>query len=219
MSSHTDPSNTDSDSRSGSSDDSVLYGGTSDELMQGHHYDGIQEYDNPMPGWWIWLLWATVAFSAVYFVGITYFDWVNTYEDDLAQGVEEIQAIRQAHAEDSGGSFEVTNASISNYVGVDEHVTAGEETFQRVCASCHGENGQGVIGPNLTDAYYLHGGSNVDIFEVLRDGVSSAGMPAWEGTLTPEERAQVVAFIRSIEGTDPPDAKDPEGERYEQEEG
>jgi cytochrome c oxidase cbb3-type subunit 3 len=215
--SRTDPSNPDSGSRPDASDDSVLYGGTSDELIQGHHYDGIQEYDNPMPGWWIWLLWGSVAFAVVYFVGITYFDWINTYEDDLAAGVQEIQTIRQAYAESEGGSFEVTNASISEYVNVDEHVAAGSEIYTRNCASCHGEQGQGIIGPNLTDEYYLHGGSNVDIFDVLTDGVASAGMPAWEGTLTPEERAQLVAYIRSIEGTDPPNAKDPEGERYEEE--
>ncbi|PEN08438.1 hypothetical protein CRI93_04815 [Longimonas halophila] len=212
--SRTDPSSTDS-SNTGADDGSVLYGGTSDELIQGHHYDGIQEYDNPMPGWWIWMLWATVAFSVVYVVGITYFDWINTYEDDLAAGIEEIQMIREAYAEEQGGSFEVTEASISEYVGVDEHITAGEENYQRLCASCHGEQGQGIIGPNLTDEYYLHGGSNVDLFNVLTDGVASAGMPAWEGTLSPEERAQVVAFIRSIEGTDPPDAKAPEGDPYE----
>ncbi|MFO8231176.1 MAG: c-type cytochrome [Longimonas sp.] len=216
--SRTDPPNPDSGSRSDASEGSVLYGGTSDELMQGHHYDGIQEYDNPMPGWWIWLLWATVAFSVVYVVGITYFDWINTYEDDLAEGIEEIEMMRQAHAESEGGNeFEVTEASIAEYVGVDEHVEAGNEIYMQNCASCHGDQGQGNIGPNLTDEYYLHGGSNVDLFNVLTDGVSDAGMPAWEGNLSPEERAQVVAFIRSIEGTDPSDAKDPEGERYEEE--
>lgn len=201
---------------SGNDEKSVLYGGTSDELMQGHSYDGIQEYDNPMPGWWVWLLWASVAFAILYFVGITYFDWINTYEDDLAESLEELEMIRQAHAETEGEGFEVTEVNIEeNYVGFEEHIASGRETYQRFCASCHGDQGEGLIGPNLTDQHFMHGGSNVDIFQVLTDGVAGQGMPGWENSTTPEERAQLVAFIRSIEGTDPPDAKEPEGEFVE----
>lgn len=194
---------------------SVLYGGTSDEIMQGHSYDGIQEYDNPMPGWWIWLLWATVAFAVFYVIGINV-GLINNYEEDLAESLDELEQIRAAYAEEAGDEFEVTEVNIEeNYVGIDEHIEAASENYARLCASCHGDQGQGGIGPNLTDQHFMHGGTNVDIYEVLTDGISGQGMPAFAAQLSSEERAQMVAFIRSIEGTDPPDARDPQGEFIE----
>ena len=84
-----------------------------------------------------------------------------------------------------------------------------------VCAACHGAEGQGLIGPNLTDAYWIHGNTNVDIFNVISNGVVEKGMAAWEAVYTPEQRAELVAFIKSIQGTNPTDAKAPEGELME----
>lgn len=200
------------------SEGSVLYGGTSDEIIQGHSYDGIQEYDNPMPGWWVWMLWATVAFSVVYVVGINT-GLINNYEEDLAESLEELQQIRTAHAEQAPEDFDVTEANLEdNYVGIEEHIEAGHQTYQNVapsCQSCHGNEGQGNIGPNLTDQHFIHGGTNVDMFEVITDGVSGKGMPGFANQLSAEERAQLVAFIRSIEGTDPPNARAPQGELVE----
>ena len=218
MSRADDPNTPEAPRNDDTSEGSVLYGGTSDEIMQGHSYDGIQEYDNPMPGWWIWILWATVAFSVVYFIGINS-GWINNYEEDLAESLEELEQIRAAHAEAAGEDFEVTEANIEdNYVGVDEHIEAGRETYQNArpsCQSCHGAEGEGNIGPNLTDQHFIHGGSNVDIFQMITDGGS--GMPGFGSDLSGEERAQLVAFIRSIEGTEPDGARSPEGEFVERE--
>jgi len=211
MSERTDNQGTDNQDRLESS---TLYGETDNQVIQGHSYDGIKEYDNPMPGWWIWLFWVCVAFSVVYFVGITWMDVVDTYEDDLAQSQQELQSMRTAYAE-ANPSFEPTPAALEEVVGDAAMVEAGAETYAAVCASCHGDQGQGLIGPNLADKYWVHGGTNVDIFNVLTEGVPAKGMPPWEGSLTPEERAALVAYIRSIEGTDPPGAKEPQGELVE----
>lgn len=197
-----------------SEDASALYGRTHDQLIQGHRYDGIKEYDNPMPGWWVWIFWASVAFSVVYFVGITWFDFVDTYEDDLAQSQQALEMQRAAYAE-ANPTFNATPTSLANFVDNPDRVAAGEETYQSLCASCHGDQGQGVIGPNLADAYWIHGGSNMDIYNILTEGVAAKGMPAWDASLRPEERAELVAFIRSIQGTDPPNAKEPQGELVE----
>ncbi len=193
---------------------STLYGDTHDQLIQGHSYDGIKEYDNPMPGWWVWLFWVCVAFSVVYYVGIEFMDFVDTYEDDLAQSQQALEARRAAYAE-ANPSFEPTPEALADVVANASMVEQGAETYTAVCASCHGQQGEGIIGPNLTDPYWIHGGTNVDIFNVLTDGVVAKGMPAWEGNLTAEERAALVAYIRSIEGTDPPGAKEPQGELVE----
>ena len=91
----------------------------------------------------------------------------------------------------------------------------GAATYKTVCAACHGNEGQGLIGPNLTDAYWLHGGTNMDIYHVISDGVVAKGMPPWEAVYSSEERAQIVAFVRSLEGTNPPNAKEAEGELVE----
>lgn len=191
--------------------DSLLYGHATDEPLAGHSYDGIREYDNPMPAWWVWLFVATIVFSVVYYAGITFFDFVDTYEDDLAQSQEELAAIRHAYAEASP-AFVVDEAALAGYMDDPAMVAGGAETYGALCAACHNTEGQGLIGPNLTDDYWLHGGSNVAVFDVITKGVADKGMPAWESTLSPEDRVELVAFIRSLRGTNPPNAKEPQGE-------
>ena len=80
------------------------------------------------------------------------------------------------------------------------------------CAACHGNEGQGLIGPNLTDPYWLHGAAPEDVYRVIHEGVPANGMPAWEGMLSQEEQAQAMAFVLSLQGTSPPDPKEPQGE-------
>ena len=91
----------------------------------------------------------------------------------------------------------------------------GSANYATVCAACHGEAGQGLIGPNLTDEYWIKGNTNVDIYTVISKGSLEKGMPPWEGSFSPEQRAELVAFVRSLQGTNPPDAKAPEGEKHE----
>lgn len=196
-------------------DGSILYGDTDDRVIAGHTYDGIKEYDNPMPGWWVWTFVATVIFSVFYFVGIEYFGWVDTYEDDLEQSLAELQVIREAYAAHNP-SFEVDEASLATYLDDASAIDAGRSAFTTYCAACHGAEGQGTIGPNLTDDHWIHGGSLTEIYEVIANGVGAKGMPPWQGTLSAEEMAQVTAYIRSIHGTEPANAKAPEGELVEE---
>lgn len=191
-----------------------LEGGDKDRIIKGHKYDGIQEYDNPMPGWWVWLFWATIAFSGIYVVGLHYAGFIDSYADDLAQQTARIDAVRTSYAE-ANPSFEVTEEALAGYMDNDLAVTSGSGTFTRLCAACHGNQGQGLIGPNLTDTYWIHGGSGVEVFKAISEGVPAAGMPGWENALTPEQRAEIVAFIRSIAGSNPPGAREPQGEPYE----
>ncbi len=192
-------------------EDSLLYGHTPDQPMPGHSYDGIREYDNPMPGWWVWIFVATVVFAAVYYVGITFFDFVDTYEDDLAQSQAELVQIREAHAA-AAPVFAADVATLQRFADDPAMALEGATHYKAMCAACHNTEGQGLIGPNLVDDYWLHGGSLVELFTVISKGVPEKGMPGWEASLTPEQRAQVVAFIHSIRGTNPPDAKEPQGE-------
>ena len=184
------------------------------DVIKGHKYDGIKEYDNPMPGWWMWLFVLSIAFAVVYFLGINFLGIVDTYEDDLAQSLAELEGIREAYAA-SGAAFIPDAATLAAYIDQEDQIEAGAQAFASYCMPCHAAQGQGLIGPNLTDDFWIHGGSNVDIFNVITVGVPDKGMTPWDSVLSPDERAQLVAFIRSIYGTNPPNAKEPQGDSYQ----
>lgn len=189
-------------------------GTNKDKPIEGHSYDGIQEYDNPMPGWWVWIFIGSIAFAVYYVLGINVFGTINTYEENLDASLEELAAVRAAYAA-AQPAFVVDEETIGAYVGDAEKIDAGAISFASVCAACHGAVGQGLIGPNLTDEYWIKGNTNVDIYTIISKGSLEKGMPPWEGAFSPEQRAEMVAFVRSLEGTNPPDAKAPEGERVE----
>lgn len=189
-------------------------GGYQDQVIKGHKYDGIREYDNPMPGWWIALFWICVIFAGIYVLGVHVFDVIDTYEEDLAESLERLETVRTAYAE-ANPTFEADPATLAEFVGDTQAIEAGAQTYAAVCAACHGEQGGGSIGPNLTDNYWIHGNTNMDMYNVITEGVAAKGMPPWDSALSPEERAQLIAFLQSIHGTEPPNAKEPQGELYE----
>ncbi len=182
-----------------------------DAVIQGHNYDGIREYDNPMPGWWLWILWGTILWSPLYILGVHFLDVIPTYEEDLASSQAEIVQIREAY-EAANPAFQATPETLAQYVGNQDQIDAGAALFATNCAACHRPDGGGLIGPNLTDEYWIHGGTDVDIFNVISAGVISKGMAPWGPILSAEARAQLVAFVRSLEGTSPPDAMAPQGD-------
>lgn len=199
-----------------SSPDASSEGGR-DQVIEGHRYDGIKEYDNPMPGWWVWLFWVTVAFAPLYVAGLHLFDFVDTYEEDLAESQADLQQIRAAYAE-ANPSAAVSEETLARFIGDSEMIEAGAATYTANCAACHGQEGGGLIGPNLTDAYWMHGGTTLDVYRVIAEGVLEKGMPAWRSVLSSEQMAQLVAYVESLEGTDPEGAKEPQGELVEQDE-
>lgn len=197
MSSQTDKSTGSSDSQ------------YADELLD-HNYDGIQEYDNPMPGWWKAIFYATVVWAVIYFVGIT-MGYVPTYEEDLEAGQAELQAMRDQHQQASPA----VDATMLAAAAEDPAVVAdGKAAFMTNCASCHGQKGEGLIGPNLTDEYWLHGAEMTEVYKVVKDGVTAKGMPAWGSILTQDEVVGVTAYIESIKDTNV-SGKEPQGEPVE----
>lgn len=187
-------------------------GPAGDVLIQGHAYDGIKEYDNPMPGWWSWLFILTIVWAPIYAFAVHGSSWLNTYEEDLAQAQRELAEIRHRYAT-TGPAFKTDPGALAAYAEDPAMAEAGAEVYASVCAACHGDAGQGLIGPNLADDYFIHGHTPEAIFAVIRDGVTANGMPAWGGALSDEQQAQVMAFVVQLRGTNPPGAKGPEGER------
>lgn len=179
-----------------------------DTLLE-HEYDGIQEYDNPTPGWWNMTLIATIIFSMGYF---TYYHILGG--QSVAEAYAEDMKVHAAlKAEQKAAVGEITEDQLSAVMADASQVAAGSKIFQTNCVACHLSKGEGSIGPNLTDAYWKNGdGSLVAIRKVVDEGVLEKGMAAWGKVLKPEELNQVVAFVGTIRNTNVP-GKAPEGNK------
>ena len=183
------------------------------DILTDHEYDGIRELDNNLPPWWKWMFYLSIVFGVVYLV---HFHVLNTgmssgeeyaYEmDEAAREVAEYKALLAS----TQGDVEVPTEG-------PEAIAAGKSTYIKFCAACHGNGGQGGVGPNFADQYWIHGGSLEDIVATIEDGVPAKGMISWKSQLSPAEIKQVAAFIITLEGTNPPNPKDPQGELYERE--
>ncbi len=178
-----------------------------DRLLD-HDYDGIREYDNPMPRWWLYIFWASIVFSVVYYADtggrLRGPARIEAYEQAMA-------AFRAQQAKQGGGG--VTEASLAKLVSDSAALSLGKTTFTTTCAPCHRPDGGGLIGPNLTDDYWIHGGTLTDIRKTVAEGVLDKGMPSWGRLLKPDQLLAVVAYVSTLHGTHPPDPKPPQGVR------
>ena len=176
-----------------------------------HDVDGIQEYDNPMPGWLMALFWGAIVFAILYmaFYALAFGEhsMVSEYRSEAASEMASMQEYFDAHPLVPPTSAELLAGAIDPPV-----LALGRDRFARNCASCHGEAAQGLIGPNLTDRYWLHGGQVTQIFQTLVKGVPAKGMPPWGRAIAPEELAALVSYIRSLQGSEPANARAPEGD-------
>lgn len=173
-----------------------------------HAYDGIREYDNPLPGWWRLGFWASIVFAAGYLVWFHVAGWGTTpderYRADLA-AYQSQRAVREA--EDSSSVTEELLATAAKGGVVEQ----GAQVFSTRCASCHGPDGRGVIGPNLTDLYQLHGSTRLDLFTTVKNGVPGTAMPAWGEQLPPGDVFAAATFVSTLRGKNVPGGKAPQG--------
>jgi cytochrome c oxidase cbb3-type subunit 3 len=179
-----------------------------DRLLE-HDYDGIREYDNPMPRWWVYLFWGTIAFSVLYAMNVV--DGVGSGPGRIARYEAELAAQR-AKEPPRDAAAAPSEDSLRALVGRAEVVASGRAAYATNCAACHGALGGGAIGPNLTDDHWLHGGTLPEIHRTVSKGVLDKGMPPWEKILKPDQVTAVVAYIATLHGTNPPGAKAPQGE-------
>lgn len=182
------------------------------EPVLDHDYDGIEELDNPLPGWWLTTFYLTIVFAAVYF------GWQNI----LAGGHvnEELYKAEQARHDqkladaDAAAAKAFDPAKLAQELEDKALIGPGRQVFQTNCVTCHGPAAGGVVGPNLTDEYWIHGdGSPVEIWKVVNKGVPEKAMPSWGAMIKPEEVKQVVAYVISLKGSHPANAKPPQGEK------
>jgi len=172
-----------------------------------HEYDGIREYDNPMPGWWKALFWASVLFS------VGYVFWYHVAERGTSVAQEFADDVASANAVAAARAMRetVSEASLTQLMADAGMMQNAAGLFGQKCKPCHADQGQGNIGPNLTDRYWIHGQGNLmDIHQTVSNGVLAKGMPAWSKQLTPVELKQLVAYVGTLRGSNVP-GKAPEG--------
>jgi cytochrome c oxidase cbb3-type subunit 3 len=184
----------------------------SDQNDKFHEYDGIIEHDNPLPNWWLWSFLLSIIFGSLYFLHYE-ISGAPTLQDELKVSMAQIEKLQAAHATSEPAE---TEQDLEKAFDNKELLAAGGSEFQAKCAACHGQDLQGVIGPNLTDKYWLHGkGFRTDIVKVIREGVADKGMPPWGPILKKQEIHALAAFIYSKRGSNPAGAKAPQGDAVE----
>ena len=177
-------------------------------LVMEHEYDGIQELDNPIPKWFMYLFYITIAFAGCYLLvyhvfGVGQLQYAE-YKTEVAQAeaAKKIYLGKQANRVDETTVKLVTDPQV---------ISAGQAIFQQNCMACHGDHAQGNVGPNLTDDYWLHGGKINEVFKTIKYGVLAKGMPTWEKQLSPKQISDVANFVKSLHGTNPAGAKAAQG--------
>jgi len=177
-----------------------------------HELDGIKEYDNPMPGWLMAIWWGSLLFAAAYLVFYALSFGEGTMEAEYRQATQQAVTAVDAYFE-ANPLVPPSPAQLLAGAADPAVLEAGRARFTKTCAACHGERAQGLIGPNLTDDRWIHGGTVEQIFQSVAKGWPAKGMPPWGRALKPEELTALVSYVRSIQGSNPPNARAPEGER------
>ncbi len=183
------------------------------EILLHHNYDGIQELDNRIPPWFAALFYGTIIWAVIYFLSYHVFD------DGQVQSKEYNLEIQQAAIERQilikTGAF--LNEETVTFINDATSLSEGKEIYIKNCVTCHGQNGEGLVGPNLTDDYWIHGGGIKNIFKTVKYGVPQKGMISWETQLDPKKMQAVSSYIITLHGTNPPNGKQPEGTKWEEE--
>ncbi|WP_229961530.1 cbb3-type cytochrome c oxidase N-terminal domain-containing protein [Pontibacter silvestris] len=190
-------------------DVTLVTGKAKDEIHSHHDFDGIEEYDNDLPPWWKTMFYVTIVFAVGY---LLYF---HVFDSGLLQHEEyelEMQQAALFAAKADNDPNAVTNFEVLTDATALE---GGKSIFMTNCAACHGQEAQGSVGPNLTDEYWLHGGDVNDIFKTVKFGVASKGMVPWQGKLSKDQILEVSSYILSLQGSNPANAKEPQGEKFE----
>ncbi len=177
------------------------------DLLLDHEYDGIQELNNKLPPWWVGLFYATIAFAIIYPFAF-HENHEDMYKAEMAAADAEVKAYQEAH----GGA--VTEETVE-LLKDEADLAAGKDLFVKNCVACHLADGGGLVGPNLTDKYWLHGGGIHNVFKTIKYGVPDKGMVSWKASMTPKEIQQVASYILvKLQGTTPAKPKEPQGEEY-----
>lgn len=179
----------------------------------GHDYDGIRELDNRLPGWWVYGFIFTVIFGISYLWRYHVAHSAPLSQEELTISLEKAEAEKEAYLKKAANNVDENTVK---FLTDPNDLAAGKKIFTTVCAACHGADGGGLVGPNLTDDYWLHGGSIKDIFKTIKYGWQEKGMKSWKDDYSASQIAQIASYVKSLHGTKPATPKEPQGTLYEE---
>lgn len=184
-----------------------------EDILFDHEYDGIRELDNSLPPWWVAMFYLSIGFGVIYY---TYYHFTGAgpssgeeYKMEMERADKAIQAYRATQS----NLVDETNVEV---LTDEQAIAGGKEIFLANCAACHGALGEGGVGPNMTDQYWIHGGDIKSIFKTIKYGVPEKGMISWKGQLSASDMNEVASYILTLQGTNPPNPKEPQGDLYQQ---
>lgn len=177
-----------------------------------HDFDGIKELSNPIPPWFNALFYGTIVFGIVYLIAYHVVDFAPLQDDEYKKELAVAEIKKNEYLTKAGNNIDENSVTLLTDASALE---AGKQEYAAKCAACHGQMGEGGVGPNLTDKYWLHGGSVSDIFKTIKYGVPAKGMVAWQSSVNPVKMQQLTSYIISLQGTAPAGGKEPQGELYE----
>jgi cytochrome c oxidase cbb3-type subunit 3 len=181
------------------------------EIELDHNYDGIRELNNPIPPWFNVLFYGTILFGLIYLVAYHVIDIGTLQAKEYENEMSAAKIAKEEYLAKAGNSINESNVTLVSDAAMLQN---GQELFISKCAVCHGDQGEGKVGPNLTDKYWLHGGSIQDIFKTIKYGVPAKGMVAWENSLRANEIQNLSSYIITLQGT-VANGKEPQGQPLE----
>ncbi len=181
-------------------------------ILMEHNYDGIRELDNYLPPWWKALFYITIVWAVFYLLVYHVFNFLPLSEEAYDREIARAETALEARQSQVSESIDENTVEFTDDLTI---LANGENIFKAQCVVCHAADGGGGVGPNLTDEYWLHGGSINNIYWVIKYGVPEKGMISWKSQLAPEDIRDVSSYIITLKGTTAAKPKEPQGERYE----
>jgi cytochrome c oxidase cbb3-type subunit III len=180
------------------------------DLMLDHDYDGIKELDNALPPWWKYGFYITIAVAVVYLLNFHVLGIGKNPTEEYAAEMDNARIEKEIFEANNKDKIDENNVPMADVTGL----ARAKEIFNTKCRACHGKLGEGGAGPNLTDDYWLHNGSLNDIFHTIKAGYPDKGMQSWATDFTPKEISFLAGYIKTLRGTNPPNAKAPQGDMF-----
>jgi cytochrome c oxidase cbb3-type subunit 3 len=180
-------------------------------LVMDHKFDGIAELNNPTPAWFMVLFYGTIIFAVCYLLTYHVFGFGKLQDEEYVAEIEQAadaKAAFLANPVNSASAVNENNVKQSKDAAV---LKSGGALFATRCPPCHGDHGQGIVGPNLTDEFWLHGGKIKDVFKTIKYGVPDKGMISWEKSMSAQQISDIANYVLSLQGTKPAGAKAPQG--------
>jgi cytochrome c oxidase cbb3-type subunit 3 len=177
------------------------------DILLDHDYDGIKELDNALPPWWKYGFYITIVVAFVYIYAFHFSGDGKNPEQEYAAEMAEGMKQEELYKAKTKNLVDENNVVLSDALGIAE----GKTLFTQSCIACHAADGGGGIGPNLTDEFWIHGGSMNNIYKTIKIGYAEKGMQSWESMYSPVQMKNLTSFVKSLKGTKPAVAKAPQG--------